>query len=116
MKRVPMFMPSAPSAMAATSERPSAMPPDAMKGIVNCSRARQQDEVGHVVLARVAAAFKAVHADRVAANRPAFSAWRTEVHLCTTLMPASFSIGIHCCGLLPAVSTTLTPPSMMLRT
>ena len=45
----------------------------------------------------------------------AFSAWRTEVHLWITLMPASCSIGIHFCGLLPAVSTTLTPPSMIAR-
>jgi hypothetical protein len=32
-------------------------------------RARQQDEVGHIVLARVAAALEAVDADRVAADR-----------------------------------------------
>jgi hypothetical protein len=28
-------------------------------------------------------------------------------------MPAAFSMGSHFCGLLPAVSTALTPPSMM---
>ncbi len=43
--------------------------------------------------------------------RSALSAWRTEVHLWITLMPASFSSGIHCSGLRPAVSTTLMPPS-----
>ena len=43
----------------------------------------------------------------------ALSAWRTEVHLWMTLMPASLSAGSHFCGLLPAVSTTFTPPSMM---
>ena len=40
MKRVPMLMPSAPSASAATSERPSAMPPDATNGIFSSSAAR----------------------------------------------------------------------------
>jgi hypothetical protein len=43
----------------------------------------------------------------------AFSEWRTEVHLWITLMPASFSAGSHFCGLLPAVSTILMPPSMI---
>ena len=43
----------------------------------------------------------------------AFSEWRTEVHLWITLMPASFSAGSHFCGLLPAVSTAFTPPSMI---
>ena len=33
--------------------------------------------------------------------------------LIITLMPCSFSTGSHFCGLLPAVSTALTPPSMM---
>jgi hypothetical protein len=41
--------------------------------------------------------------------RSAFSEWRTEVHLWITLMPASFS-GQPLRGLLPAVSTTFTPP------
>ena len=40
MKRVPMFMPSAPSASAATRLRPSAMPPEATKGIFSSSAAR----------------------------------------------------------------------------
>jgi len=43
----------------------------------------------------------------------AFSEWRTEVHLWITLMPCSFSVGMNRCGLLPAVSTIFTPPSMM---
>jgi hypothetical protein len=32
-----------------------------------------------------------------------------------TFTPASCSIGSHFCGLLPAVSTAFTPPSMMAR-
>ena len=39
MKRVPMFMPSAPSASAATRLRPSAMPPEATNGIFSASAA-----------------------------------------------------------------------------
>ncbi len=46
----------------------------------------------------------------------AFSEWRTDVHLWMTLMPASRRAGSHFCGLLPAVSTIFTPPSMMART
>ena len=45
----------------------------------------------------------------------ALSEWRTEVHLWITLIPASCRAGSHFCGLLPAVSTTLMPPSMMAR-
>ena len=45
----------------------------------------------------------------------AFSEWRTLVHLWITLTPASCSIGSHFCGLLPAVSTALMPPSRMAR-
>ena len=45
----------------------------------------------------------------------AFSAWRTAVHLWMTLIPASFIAGMNRCGLLPAVSTALTPPSMIAR-
>ena len=37
MKRVPMLTPSAPSASAATSERPSAMPPEAITGMFTAS-------------------------------------------------------------------------------
>jgi len=88
-----MFMPSAPSDSAATSERPSAMPPDATNDGQLVGGARQQDEVRDVILAGVAAALEAVDADRVAAIDSAFSAWRTDVHLWMTLMPASRSAG-----------------------
>ncbi len=40
MKRVPMFMPCAPIASAATRLRASAMPPDATNGIFSSSAAR----------------------------------------------------------------------------
>ena len=43
----------------------------------------------------------------------AFSEWRTEVHLWITLMSASFNSGSHFWGLLPAVSTIFTSPSMI---
>ncbi len=43
----------------------------------------------------------------------AFNAWRTDVHLWMTLIPAPLSSGIHFCGLFPAVSTIFTPPSMI---
>ena len=46
----------------------------------------------------------------------AFSEWRTEVHLWITLMPASFRCGNTASGLRPAVSTTVTPPSMIALT
>jgi hypothetical protein len=46
------------------------MPPDATNGILSSSaRSRQQDHVGQVVLARVAAALETVDAHRVAADR-----------------------------------------------
>src|SRR6516225_1990972 len=53
MKRVPMLMPSAPSASAATRPRPSPKPPEAIRGIV---------------LARMAGAFKTVDRDRIRAH------------------------------------------------
>jgi len=45
--------------------------------------------------------------------RSALSAWRTEVHLWITLMPAAFSAGRCGSGLRPAVSTIFTPLSTM---
>ena len=43
--------------------------------------------------------------------RSAFSAWRTEVHLWITVIPAALSAGMYCSGLRPAVSTIFTPRS-----
>ena len=64
-----MLMPSVPSASAATRLRPSAMPPEAKEGDGQLFRgSRQQDEVRHVELTRVASALETVHADGVAAD------------------------------------------------
>ena len=43
----------------------------------------------------------------------ALTACRTDVHLCTTLMPAALNPGRNRCGLLPAVSTIRMPDSTM---
>jgi hypothetical protein len=117
MNRVPMFMPSAPSDRAADQR---AAVGHAARGderdLELLGRARQQDEVGHVVLAGMAAAFEAVDADGVAADR--FGLQRMAHrgafvdHLDARL---ALSAGSHFCGLLPAVSTIFTPPSMMAR-
>src|SRR6478735_1037893 len=45
----------------------------------------------------------------------AFTAWRTDVHLCRTLMPLSWNIGRCGAGLEPAVSTILMPSLTMTR-
>ena len=69
MKRVPMFMPSQPSASAATSPRASAKPPEAMHGdLDDIGGGRQQHQVRHVVLAGMAGALEAVHGDAVDAE------------------------------------------------
>ena len=102
MKRVPMFMPSAPSASAATRLRPSAMPPEATNGMLSSSAARGS----RIMLGTSSSPGWPPHSkpSTLTASQPiasAFSAWRTEVHLWITLMPASFSAGSHFCGLLP---------------
>ncbi len=43
----------------------------------------------------------------------ALTAWRTEVHLCSTLIPLSWNIGRCGAGFDPAVSTILMPASTM---
>src|SRR5271156_1202020 len=68
MKRVPMFMPAAPIASAATRLRASAIPPEATNGIFNSSAARGSKIIGNVVFARMAAAFETVDADRIASD------------------------------------------------
>ena len=117
MKRVPMFMPSAPSAIAATSDRPSAMPPEATKGILSSSAARGS----RMKFGTSSSPGWPPHSkpSTLTASQPIFSAfseWRTDVHLWITLTPASLKKGITCAGLLPAVSTILMPSSMMVRT
>ncbi len=94
MKRVPMFMPSAPMASAATRERASAMPPDATKGIFSSSAARGS----RIMLGMSSSPGWPPHSkpSTLTASQPidsAFSAWRTAVHLWITLIPASFRAG-----------------------
>jgi hypothetical protein len=93
------------------------MPPEATKGIFSSSAARGS----RMKLGMSSSPGWPPHSkpSTLMASQPmasALSAWRTEVHLWITLMPASLSAGSHFCGLLPAVSTTLTPPSMMALT
>ena len=112
MKRVPMFMPAAPIANAATRLRASAMPPEATNGIFNSSAARGS----RIMLGTSSSPGWPPHSkpSTLTASQPirsAFSECRTEVHLWMTLMPADFSGGRYCSGLRPAVSTILTPPS-----
>ncbi len=116
MKRVPMFMPSAPSASAATRLRPSAMPPEATNGIVSSSAARGS----RMKLGTSSSPGWPPHSNpsTLTASQPiasALSEWRTDVHLWITLMPAAFRSGMYGSGLRPAVSTILTPPSMIAR-
>ena len=111
-----MFMPAAPSANAATRLRASAMPPDATNGIFNSSAARGN----RIMLGTSSSPGWPPHSkpSTLTASQPirsALSECRTDVHLWMTLMPAAFSAGMYCSGLRPAVSTILTPPSMMAR-
>ena len=90
------------------------MPPEATNGIFNSSAARGS----RMKLGMSSSPGWPPHSkpSTLTASQPidsALSEWRTEVHLWITLMPASCSAGSHFCGLLPAVSTAFTPPSMM---
>ena len=91
MKRVPMFMPAAPIASAATRLRASAMPPDATNGIFSSSAARGS----RIMLGMSSSPGWPPHSkpSTLTASQPicsAFSECRTEVHLWITLMPAAF--------------------------
>src|SRR5512134_3833901 len=69
MKRVPMLMPSAPSASAATRPRPSPKPPEAIIGILILSAAAGiRIRPGVSSLAGMAGAFKTVDRKRVDAH------------------------------------------------
>src|SRR5437868_1594566 len=104
MKRVPMFMPEAPIASAATRLRASAMPPEATKGISSSSAARGS----RIMLGTSSSPGWPPHSkpSTLTASQPicsALSECRTDVHLWITLMPAAFSAGMYCSGLRPAV-------------
>ena len=112
MNRVPMFIPDAPIASAATRLRASAIPPEATNGIFSSSSARGS----RIMFGTSSSPGWPPHSNpsTLTASQPIFSALsecRTEVHLWITLMPAAFSAGIYCSGLRPAVSTILMPPS-----
>ena len=113
-KRVPMFTPSAPSAMAAAMPRPSAMPPEAMTGTRRAWHAKGiSTRPGTSSSPGWPAHSKPSMLIMSTPLRSALKAWRTEVHLCTMVMPASFMRPMNSLGLLPAVSTIFTPLSMM---
>ncbi len=117
MKRVPMFIPSAPRAREATSERPSAMPPEETNGISSSSAALGS----RIMLGTSSSPGWPPHSkpSTDTASHPmacALSAWRTEVHLWITLMPASLRYGSTGSGLRPAVSTIFTPPRITAST
>ena len=91
IKRVPMFMPAAPIASAATRLRASAMPPDATNGIFNSSAARGS----RIMLGMSSSPGWPPHSkpSTLTASQPicsAFSECRTDVHLWITLMPPAF--------------------------
>ena len=82
INRVPIFIPSAPIARAATRLRPSAMPPEATNGICNSSAARGR----RMKLGTSSSPGWPPHSkpSTDTASQPIFSAFkacRTEVHL-----------------------------------
>ncbi len=114
MKRVPMLMPCAPSARQAAIWQPSAMPPEASTGILQ-ARTAAGIRMRFVTSSSPGwpAHSKPSMRDQSTPCLSAESAWRTEVHLCTTVMPCSLNFGTTSRGLLPAVSTILMPESMI---
>ena len=114
MKRVPMLMPSAPRARAAARPRPSPKPPEAIIGIFTLSAAAGiRIRPGMSSSPGWPAHSKPSMEMASTPIRSADSAWRTEVHLWITLTPAALNSSTCSCGLLPAVSTILTPESMI---
>src|SRR5258705_3135374 len=114
MNRVPMLMPSAPSARAATRPRPSPKPPEAISGIFTLSAATGI-RIRPGVSSSPGCPAHSKPSIEIASTpmRSADSAWRTLVHLCTTTMPCFLNSLTCSCGLFPAVSTILMPLSMM---
>jgi hypothetical protein len=73
----------------------------------------QQNHIGHVVLAGVAAAFKTVHTDGVAADAFGLERMAHGGAFVDHLDAGGFQGGHIGLGLRPAVSTTVMPPSRM---
>ena len=115
-KRVPMLMPSAPSASAATRPRPSPKPPLAISGMVTLSAAAgMSTRPGTSSSPGWPAHSKPSMETMSTPMRCAERAWRTAVHLWITVMPWALKSSTCSCGLWPAVSTMVTPLSMMAR-
>ena len=112
MNRVPMLMPSAPSASAATRPRASPKPPEAIIGIsIFSAAAGISTRPGTSSSPGWPAHSKPSMLMPSTPRLCAFTACRTDVHLCSTLMPLSWNIGRCGAGLEPAVSTILIPAS-----
>ena len=112
MNRVPMFIPSAPSARAATRPRASPKPPEAIIGMPTRSAAQGMRTSPGMSSSPGCPAHS--NPSMLMASQPidsALIACRTEVHLWMTLMPAALNAGRNRCGLLPAVSTISMPDS-----
>src|SRR5690606_37447621 len=114
MKRVPMLMPSAPSASAATRPRASPKPPEAITGMSTCATvAGIRIRPGMSFSPTWPAHSKPSMETMSTPISWALRAWRGVVHLWITRTPAAFRAGRCSRGLLPAVSTILMPASMM---
>ncbi|MNN16271.1 hypothetical protein D3C81_1294050 [compost metagenome] len=112
-----MFTPSAPSASAAAMARPPQTPPEAITGIFTaCTVAGIITMPGTSHSPRWPAASKLSIEITSTPMRSADTACRTAVHLWITVMPASLNAWITGRGLLPAVSTILTPLATMAST
>ena len=114
MNRVPIFIPSAPSASAATRPRASPKPPEAIIGMLIWSAAHGMSMSPGMSSSPGWPAHS--KPSMLTASHPidsALTACRTDVHLWITLMPAAWKPGRSGCGLLPAVSTILMPDSTM---
>ena len=114
MKRVPMFMPSAPNDNAAASPCPSAKPPDAMNGISRLCRARERRMKFVMSLSPTWPAHSKPSMERKSTpSLMALWACRIVVHLWRMVQLAALSFLITGSGLFPAVSTMRMPSSMI---
>ncbi|MNR24812.1 hypothetical protein D3C85_1419170 [compost metagenome] len=114
MKRVPMLIPSAPRASAATRPRASPKPPEAITGIVTCATVAGIRIKPGMSFSPTWPAHSNPSMETMSTPMSwALRAWRGVVHLWITRTPAALRAGMCSFGLLPAVSTILTPDSMM---
>ena len=116
-KRVPIWIPSAPSANAAAMPRPSTMPPAAINGTSTRSRiACSSTSVLDLLRVLETAALAALHHQPVHAGVNAFRArspaWARRG---TTTMPAALSGAMNLAGLPAEVVTKRMPDSQTKR-